>query len=262
MSKIPVFQVDAFTDRPFSGNPAAVCLLEQEAEADWMQSVAAEMNLSETAFLVARDDGFQLRWFTPTIEVPLCGHATLASSHVLWLEGKVPRDESIRFHTLSGLLTATLDGAMIELDFPAAPVMETDPPAGLLEALDVAPTFVGQSDYDMFVVVESERVVRELRLLQQDDVGLDLAQPGFDSLLTGPERVDVPGDDVEGLGAHGTRTILRYSRSRPPQALELGIQPPGRGPVPVRGQATAPVRDDPRPGQLRLSRRAPRAACC
>ncbi len=162
MSKNPVFQVDAFTDRPFSGNPAAVCLLDQEAEADWMQRVAAEMNLSETAFLVAWNDGFQLRWFTPTIEVPLCGHATLASSHVLWLEGKVPRDESIRFHTLSGLLTATLDGAMIELDFPAAPVMETDPPAGLLEALDVAPTFVGQSDYDMFVVVESERVVREL----------------------------------------------------------------------------------------------------
>jgi predicted PhzF superfamily epimerase YddE/YHI9 len=160
MSKIPVFQVDAFTDRPFAGNPAAVCLLDQEAEADWMQSVAAEMNLSETAFLVARDDGYQLRWFTPTIEVPLCGHATLASAHALWFEGRVPRGEPIRFHTLSGVLTAELNGPMIELDFPVSPVTETDPPAGLLEALEVDSTFVGHSDFDMFVAVESESVVR------------------------------------------------------------------------------------------------------
>ena len=162
VSKVPLFQVDAFTERPFAGNPAAVCLLTEQADAGWMQSVAAEMNLSETAFLVPRDDGFQLRWFTPTVEVPLCGHATLASAHALWFVGVVPRGESIRFHTHSGLLTATPQGELIELDFPAAPVAEADPPAGLLESLGVAPVFVGQSELDKFVVVESERAVRGL----------------------------------------------------------------------------------------------------
>lgn len=168
-----MLQIDAFTDRPFAGNPAAVCLLDMEADAEWMQSVAAEMNLSETAFVLPLDDDYQLRWFTPTIEVPLCGHATLASAHALWFTGVVPRQESIRFQSLSGLLTATLNGEMIELDFPAAPVTETEPPAGLLEALNVAPVFVGQSESDSVVVVESERVVREmkpdLRLLSKVD---------------------------------------------------------------------------------------------
>ncbi|WP_456448036.1 PhzF family phenazine biosynthesis protein, partial [Thiolapillus sp.] len=84
---LPLFQVDAFTDRPFSGNPAAVCLLDRERDADWMQAVAAELNLSETAFLLQREDGFGLRWFTPTTEVDLCGHATLAAAHVLWEQG-------------------------------------------------------------------------------------------------------------------------------------------------------------------------------
>jgi PhzF family phenazine biosynthesis protein len=102
-----IYQVDAFADRPFSGNPAGVCLLASPAAPEWMQSVAAEMNVAETAFLVRRDDGaFDLRWFTPTLEVDLCGHATLASAHILWEERILPADERARFHTKSGLLTA------------------------------------------------------------------------------------------------------------------------------------------------------------
>lgn len=162
MDKVRIFQVDAFTDRAFAGNPAAVCLLEKAADSNWMQNVAAEMNLSETAFLVARPEGFGLRWFTPTIEVPLCGHATLASAHALWDADIVPHAESIRFDSLSGALIATRNENMIELDFPAAPPTETEPPAGLLETLGVSPVFVGESDYDKVVVVESEQIVRDL----------------------------------------------------------------------------------------------------
>src|SRR5437763_387561 len=119
---VPIVVVDAFTDRPFAGNPAGVCPLDRPADDDWMQRVAAEMNLSETAFLHPEDDGFRLRWFTPAIEVVLCGHATLASAHVLWETGRLPSGEPARFHTRSGLLTATRDGGEIALDFPAVPV--------------------------------------------------------------------------------------------------------------------------------------------
>lgn len=115
----PLFQIDAFTDRPFAGNPAAVCLLDEPADEAWMEDVAAEMNLSETAFLVPADDGWHLRWFTPTVEVDLCGHATLASAHVLWEVGHLPVDRDARFQTRSGLLSARRDGDWIELNFPA-----------------------------------------------------------------------------------------------------------------------------------------------
>src|SRR4051812_32796048 len=101
-----ITQVDAFTNRPFAGNPAAVCILPEARPAAWMQDVAREMNLSETAFLVKQADGFDLRWFTPSVEVDLCGHATLASAHVLWETGELRADEQARFHTKSGLLTA------------------------------------------------------------------------------------------------------------------------------------------------------------
>src|SRR5262245_26828735 len=99
--RTPLFIADAFTDRAFSGNPAAVCLLERAGEAGWMQAVAAEMNLSETAFVVPRADGFDLRWFTPRVEVDLCGHATLASAHVLWETGRLEPGQEARFHTRS-----------------------------------------------------------------------------------------------------------------------------------------------------------------
>jgi PhzF family phenazine biosynthesis protein len=160
---IPIYQVDAFAERPFEGNPAGVCLLDEERPVGWMQSVAAEMNLSETAFVRLRDDGYDLRWFTPAVEVDLCGHATLASAHVLWTEGLVGAGEPIRFHTRSGVLTCRQADEEIELDFPSTPAVEAEPPPCLLEALGVQPSFVGKSAFDTFLVVESEETVRALR---------------------------------------------------------------------------------------------------
>ena len=138
MPPLRYFVVDAFTDQPFAGNPAAVVPLSEWRDDRWLQNVAMEMNLSETAFLVKQDDGYRLRWFTPKIEVALCGHATLASAHVLWSEGFASPAEEIRFHTKSGLVTATRTDSRIELNFPATPPTEISPPPGLLEALGVS----------------------------------------------------------------------------------------------------------------------------
>jgi PhzF family phenazine biosynthesis protein len=160
---LTIFQVDAFTDKPFVGNPAGVCVLPEPRDARWMQNVAREMNLSETAFLQRREDGYNLRWFTPAVEVDLCGHATLASAHVIWEEGYMKREEQARFHTLSGLLTAQKKGEWIELDFPAEPDEETDSPPELAQALGVTPLYVGKNRFDYLVEVESEAVVRNLR---------------------------------------------------------------------------------------------------
>ncbi len=160
---IRVVQVDAFTDRPFSGNPAAVIVLDEPGDAGWMQNVALEMNISETAFLVRRKDGdFDLRWFTPAVEVDLCGHATLASAHVLWEEGHLPPDVQARFHTRSGLLTADPRNGSIILDFPATPEQRTEPPAGLVESLGVRAAYVGKNAFDYLVEVDSEATVRAL----------------------------------------------------------------------------------------------------
>jgi PhzF family phenazine biosynthesis protein len=155
-----ISQVDAFTNRPFAGNPAAVCVLPEPRPEAWMQDVAQEMNLSETAFLLKREDGFDLRWFTPAVEVDLCGHATLASAHVLWETGALGPDEQARFHTRSGLLTADRRGDFIELDFPAMPEKESTVPRGLQEALGIPLHYVGMSRFDVLVQVESEAVVR------------------------------------------------------------------------------------------------------
>ena len=160
---IPLFHVDAFADEPFAGNPAAICLLAEAREAEWMQSMAAEMNLSETAFLLPEGDGYRLRWFTPTVEVELCGHATLASAHVLWETGALKPDEQARFHTLSGLLTAERRGEWIELDFPATPEEPAAAPAGLEQTLGAKATYVGKTRFDYMVEVESEMTVRGLR---------------------------------------------------------------------------------------------------
>jgi PhzF family phenazine biosynthesis protein len=157
----PLHQVDAFAERPFAGNPAAVCLLDAPAEPAWMQSVAGEMNLSETAF-VHRDgdgDGFALRWFTPATEVDLCGHATLASAHVLWRTGAVAAGEPIAFSTRSGVLTATRDGEWIALDFPATPAEPANAPARLLEALGVRPRWTGRSAFDWLVELDDPEAV-------------------------------------------------------------------------------------------------------
>jgi len=163
MAGVQILQVDAFAERPFSGNPAAVCLLNDMRDASWMQSVASEMNLSETALVRQLAEGFELRWFTPAVEVDLCGHATLASAHALWETGVAKPDGPIRFHSRSGELTASRNGALIELDFPATPADECNPPNGLLDALGIAPTFVGKSSFDSFLVVDSAQVVRSLR---------------------------------------------------------------------------------------------------
>jgi predicted PhzF superfamily epimerase YddE/YHI9 len=158
-----IYQVDAFTNKPFRGNPAGVCLLAGPAEAGWMQQVAREMNLSETAFLYPQEEGYHLRWFTPATEVDLCGHATLAAAHVLWEQGELVAEVPARFLTLSGPLSARQEGAWIEMDFPAEPAEAITPPAGLPAALGVSPTFVGQNRMDALVEVGSEAEVREVR---------------------------------------------------------------------------------------------------
>lgn len=159
---LPIFQVDAFTDKPFAGNPAAVCLLSDERPDAWMQQVAAEMNLSETAFVRRQDEGFRLRWFTPKVEVDLCGHATLASAHVLWQERQARPDEAIRFHSRSGVLTAARTEDLIELDFPLVPEQPAEPPAGLADALGVTFVYVGKGRFDYLLEVESEAILRGL----------------------------------------------------------------------------------------------------
>ena len=160
---LTITQVDAFTGEPFGGNPAAVCLLPAPADASWMQRVAREMNLSETAFLVRRDDGtFDLRWFTPAVEVDLCGHATLASAHVLWEQHHLAPDAPALFRTRSGRLSAVLRGAGIEMDFPAEPDEPAAVPDGLADALGAEPTYVGRNRFDYLVEVDAETAVRRL----------------------------------------------------------------------------------------------------
>jgi len=160
---LTIYQVDAFTDRPFAGNPAAVCLLPEAGDERWMGAVAREMNLSETAFLVRQDDEYSLRWFTPTVEVDLCGHATLASAHILWETGNLQADQQARFYTRSGVLTAERRGNWIELDFPATPAEPAPLPAGLQEALGVPIRYVGKNRFDYLLELESESAVRKLK---------------------------------------------------------------------------------------------------
>ncbi len=184
MHAVPVLQIDAFTASPFRGNPAAVCLLESAAAEPWMQRVAAEMNLSETAFVVPRSTGvFGIRWFTPRCEVPLCGHATLASAHALWSREQVSPARSIEFHSRTGSLTARRDGAWIRLDFPALPPEAAAAPERLTRALGHRPLSVHRNAHGTYLVeLKSEAAVREL---QPDLQGLRLA--GIDRcIVTAP----------------------------------------------------------------------------
>jgi PhzF family phenazine biosynthesis protein len=157
-----ITQVDAFTSEPFRGNPAAICLLREEADPGWMQRVALEMNLSETAYLVPRADGFGLRWFTPTVEVDLCGHATVAAAHVLWQERVVPTSDECRFHTRSGLLTARLRGDWISVEFPHERVIAAQAPGDAERALGVKAVAAAISARLKYLVLElaSEDAVR------------------------------------------------------------------------------------------------------
>lgn len=205
---LPLVHVDAFTATPFAGNPAAVCVLDAPREAPWMQAVAAEMNLPETAFVVAQADGFGLRWFTPTVEVDLCGHATLASAHALWEDGRLPLAAAARFHTKSGLLTATRRGDWIELDFPAEPAAAAEPPAALPAALGVPARWTGRNRLDWLVEVDSAATVRRLtpdlgRLAEVPGRGVIVTAPGDDgrhdfvSRFFAP-RAGIPEDPVTG----------------------------------------------------------------
>lgn len=161
---IPIVTVDAFTNRPFAGNPAAVCLLPELRPDEWLRHVAGEMNLAATAFLLPRDGEFDLRWLTPSVEIDLCGHATLASAHVLWEDGRLPVAAPARFHTRSGLLTADRHGEWIDLDFPLQRGVSTEPPPALLTGLGITrPTAVTRNRLDYLVEVESEA---ELRAVQ------------------------------------------------------------------------------------------------
>jgi PhzF family phenazine biosynthesis protein len=157
-----LFCADAFADRIGTGNPAGVCLLEERADPAWMQAVAREMNLSETAFVVRERDCFCLRWFTPCAEVDLCGHATLATAHILEEEGFLERDRSARFTTRSGTISAERNGDLIEMDFPAVPEETTHTIPALCSALGIQPGYTGKNRFDYLVEVASEDEVRSI----------------------------------------------------------------------------------------------------
>lgn len=235
---LPLFQVDAFASHPFAGNPAAVCLLDEPRDDAWMQSVAREMNLSETAFLHKQEDGYSLRWFTPAVEVALCGHATLASAHVLWEQGYLAANAQARFHTQSGLLTAKRHADWIELDFPAKPEQPTESISGLAEALGVTPLYLGVSQFDYLVEVESEFVVRGLTPDFAKLAELPVRGVIVTSMVRTPEydfvsrffapRVGVPEDPVTG-SAHCV--LSPFWSKRLGRAELVGYQASARGGV-------------------------------
>ncbi len=240
----PIVVVDAFTAKPFAGNPAAVCLLAAPADDAWMQSVARELNLSETAFLVREGSGYRLRWFTPAAEVALCGHATLASAHWLWESGAASEAEPIRFETRSGVLLAMKAGPWVALDFPAKPAAAAVPPEELARSLGAAPVAFGVSQFDALAELESEDAVRSLR----PDVGALAAlsyrgvivtaratSPGFDfvSRFFAPQ-VGVPEDPVTG-SAHcvlapwwraklGKDDMVAFQASARGGAVKVGVR--------------------------------------
>jgi len=198
----PLLIIDAFTDRAFAGNPAAVCLADEPGPADWMQRLAAEMNLSETAFPTKRAGGdWDLRWFTPRREVDLCGHATLASAHALWESGRAPQDAPITFQSRSGPLSATRDGGLITLDFPARPPAQTETPEPLRAALAEA-TFVGQAGGKLMAVLPSESKVREFTpdrgaILETRSLGLIVTAPGDHDDLDLVSRFFAPAAGID-----------------------------------------------------------------
>ncbi|MFH1374688.1 MAG: PhzF family phenazine biosynthesis protein [bacterium] len=254
-----IVQVDSFADRPFAGNPAAVCILDGPAEETWMQQVAAEMNLSETAFLYPQNDGYNLRWFTPAAEVELCGHATLAAAHVLWEEGHLTSDQSARFQTQSGLLTAKRAGDAIELNFPARLTRPCETPPEVTEALSVEPVYVGRSDLDYLVEVASEKTVRGCQpdfgaILRLSLRGLILTSRGDESRYDFVSRFFAPAmgineDPVTGaahcmLGPYwaaklGKREFSAYQASQ--RGGEVGVRVEGERVV-LSGRAITVMR--------------------
>jgi len=240
MNREPIryFVVDAFTDRPFSGNPAAVVPLRKWQKDAWLQNVAMEMNLSETAFFVPEDHGFHLRWFTPRVEVDLCGHATLAAAFVIAQSGLQPVGSDIQFSTRSGTLNASWQQDRVQLDFPLKPESSTEPPIELLQGLAIRPAYVGRNEFDYLVEVESETEVRELvpdfkRLAEVDCRGVIVTSrsndPRFDfvSRFFGP-AVGVDEDPVTG-SAHCC--LADFWRKRMKKDTLVAFQASARGGV-------------------------------
>lgn len=233
---VKITQVDTFTDRPFTGNPAAVVILSDLPTDAWMQDVAREMNLSETAFLLPHEEGFDLRWFTPHVEVDLCGHATLASAHVLWEDGIVSPQEEIRFHTRGGELRAWREQDWIAMEFPIRKAHEIPLPEELPAALGVHPVWIGRSEEDLLAVLGSEKQVRSLRpdplLLRRLNargviVTSEAVSAGSDfvSRFFAP-RVGVDEDPVTG-SAHCT--LAPYWEERLGRTNLIGYQVSSRG---------------------------------
>lgn len=254
---VPVYQVDAFTDQPFSGNPAAVCYLMVPRDDEWKQQVAMEMNLSETAFFSALEGNgkFELRWFTPTAEVYLCGHATLATAHVIWQTELAGAEDRLLFETKSGVLTARKKGDWIELDFPVESVTQCEVPAGLMEALGIeAAFFVGKNRMDYLIELDTPEAVAavnpDFRALREVDARgvivtakADSPQMDFVSRFFAP-AVGVDEDPVTGsahcgLGPYweerlGRSSLTGYQASHRGGIVQLEVQ--GER-VLLRGQA-------------------------
>jgi predicted PhzF superfamily epimerase YddE/YHI9 len=241
VSNRPIFlaHVDSFTPTPFAGNPAGVCILPAPKSDDWMQSIAREMNLSETAFLGEEKEGWRLRWFTPAIEVDLCGHATLASAHILWEVGLLEAGSAARFFTRSGELTARRAGDWIELDFPADPELPQREDPGLAEALGARLVNLVNGKFDFLAEVESAAVVKNLkpdmeklgRLPGRGVIVTARAEPGsaydFVSRFFGP-AVGIPEDPVTG-SAHCA--LAPYWEKRLGKSQMVGYQCSARGGV-------------------------------
>jgi PhzF family phenazine biosynthesis protein len=183
---IKIFTVDAFTDKLFSGNPAAVCLLNEELSEEMMLSIAAEMNLSETAFVIKSGNDFNLKWFTPKVEVQLCGHATLATSHILWEQGILSQGEVARFNTLSGLLTVTNDNDEYEMNFPAYSIENVSPNEKLADALDVKPINFAETEHHYLCEIESEEQLKNITPSFETLMGLEK----FGTIVTAKSSTD------------------------------------------------------------------------
>jgi len=232
---VKIVQVDAFTATPFAGNPAAVCVLPAAPNEAWMRDVAREMNLSETAFLHPENGGYRLRWLTPAIEVDLCGHATLASAHVLWEDGHIPADAEARFHTRSGLLTCRRNGAWIEMNFPAKMAEPAEPPRQLAEALGAELLFVGRNQFDYLVEVADEAALRALNpnhLLRQLPVRgvIVTARGGVYDFVS---RFFAPGSGIDEDPVTGSAhsALAPFWSKRLGKAEMIGFQASARGGV-------------------------------
>lgn len=264
MPALRLVQVDAFTAVPFAGNPAAVCFLDPPRDDAWLQAVAAEMNLAETAFLWRHADGFALRWFTPTVEVPLCGHATLASAHALWESGVLDGGAEARFHTASGRLRAWRHDGWIGLDFPARPATGAAPPAAVAAALGVEPVASASTQVCEVIELATPDAVRaltpDLRALAAASpaVGVAVTSRGDGAPFDVVSRFFAPAhgideDPVTGaahcaLGPYwadrlGKRALLAHQASRRGGTLRVVVEPqPGR--VHLFGQAITVLRGE------------------